>query len=377
MSEIHILTHEFRPKRGGAGMVCEKLAETLARTNHSVTVWAPEYVATDSEDTFCPAYNVRAISGLKGTHDLGCLLATARQLLHERSMLQDAILYLGEPGPITAFLYLTLFYRPFWKKLIITMHGSEIERFRQNPLSAWLFRRFLKKVDIVHVLSSYNADKLTAWIPDIRDKLVKGYGMMLPGEELPLSLHPKHDNPAKVHLLCVGRIHPRKGQLQLLQAISGLDIVLQRQLKVRFAGQLVKDSYFNALKQVQASCHADIEFMGGLTDADLVSAYETSDIFALTSVPYRSSVEGLGLVYLEAARYGLPILAHNIGGVSDVVAHGRNGYLVDPVDLRQLTAHLDILIRNSVIRKQFGEAGREMVMERKWEAVTSQLFDEN
>ena len=371
-----MFTHEFRPKRGGAGMVCEQLAETLGRSDREVTVWGPEYVERQDE-TFSPAYHLRAIPGLKGTLNPGCLLATARFVLRERSgILQDAVIYLAEPGPISAFFYLTLFSRRFWKKLTLTLHGSEIERYRRNPLSAWLFKRLLRKVDIVHVLSSYNAEKLTEWIPGIQDKLVQGYGMMLPGESLPDPNPDTGKEKTKLQLLCVGRIHPRKGQLELLKAVRSLDAELQRGLKVRLLGQLVKDAYFRQLRDVADSCEADIEFAGGVTDDELEEAYREADLFALTSVPYRSSIEGLGLVYLEASRYGLPILAHQIGGVSDVVVHGRNGYLSASGDTAQLAANISILIRNPVLRKQFGEAGRQMVAERSWQDVADRLFGE-
>ena len=369
-----MLTHEFRPKRGGAGMVCEQLAETLGRSGREVTVWGPEYVEHQDE-TFKPAYRLRAIPGLKGTLNPGCLLASAKLVLRERSgAMREAVIYLAEPGPIAVFFYLTLFYRRFWKKLILTLHGSEIERYRRNPLSAWLFKRLLRKVDTVHVLSSYNAGKLIDWLPMVQEKLVKGYGMLLPGETLPEPRSENRQDKGKLELLCVGRIHPRKGQLALLKAVRELDAELQRGLKVRFVGQLVKDAYFKQLREIADSCDAEIEFAGGVTDEELEEAYLAADLFALTSVPYRSSIEGLGLVYLEASRFGLPILGHQIGGVSDVVVHGRNGYLSPTGDTSQLAANLSILIRNPVLRKQFGDSGRQMVAERSWQDVADRLF---
>ena len=374
MPGIYILTHEFRPKRGGAGMVCEQLAETLHRTGHEVTVWAPEYV--DRDTGFHPGYGLKGIPGLKGTLNPGSLLAIAKQVLRERKgELRDAVVYLGEPGPVAGFFYLTLFCKPFWKRLILTLHGSEIERYRANPVSGWLFKRLLKKVDTVHVLSTYNADKLTAWIPEISSKLVKGYGMLLPRETLPdLDEKQSIQNRAKVQLLCVGRIHPRKGQHELLQAVSTLSSDIQRNLKVKFVGQFVKDTYYRRVAQIAESCEAEIEFTGGLPDEALEAEYLAADIFALTSVPYRASIEGLGLVYLEASRHGLPVLANRIGGVPDVVIHGRNGYLSEPGDIKQLAANLEMLVRNPVLRRQLGYAGREMVAEHTWEDVVRKLF---
>jgi len=70
------------------------------------------------------------------------------------------------------------------------------------------------------------------------------------------------------------------------------------------------------------------------------------------------------------------VIAHRIGGVSDFVVHGVNGYLCEPDDLLALSKNLDILIRNPLLRKQLGEEGRKRVTGLKWETVVKQLFPE-
>ncbi len=373
MADVHILTHEFRPKRGGAGVVCEKIAETLTRTGKEVTVWVPGYV---SEDTvFNPSYDVRILRRLKGTRNFPCLFVTAREVAASRKTLRTADIYLGEPGPIAVFMFLTLFLPKFWKRLVITLHGSEILRYQK---SRWwgrpLFKRLAAKADKIHVLSSHNEKLLLDWLPKLRSKLVRGYGMSLPGEKLPQIEKGNVPNQKKVKLLCVARIHPRKGQKELLKAVASLAPEIQKQLDVLFVGQFVKDRYYKELLEQAKNCLAKIEFTGGLSDELLENSYQAADIFALTSVPYGTSVEGLGLVYLEAAKHGLPLLANRIGGVGDVVIHGKNGYLSDPDDLETLSRNLDILIRNPLIRGQLGDEGRKMVGNTTWESVTSKLF---
>jgi len=375
MADVHILTHEFRPKRGGAGVVCERIAETLSQLGKEVTVWAPGYVA--EAENFAPDYDVRVLRRLKGTRNLPCLLVTAREVAASRKTLRTADVYLGEPGPIAVFMLLTLFFPKFWKRLVITLHGSEILRYRRSWWwSAPLFRRLARKADCIHVLSSHNEAVLLDWLPELKSKLVRGYGMYLPNEKPPVIEKGQSAAGGGVKLLCVARIHPRKGQLELLQAVCHLDPEIQKQLTVVFVGQFVKDRYYkDLLSQVQHTI-AKVEFTGGISDELLDSTYALADIFALTSVPYGTSVEGLGLVYMEAAQYGLPVIAHRIGGVSDFVVHGVNGYLCEPDDLLALSKNLDILIRNPLLRKQLGEEGRKRVTGLKWETVVKQLFPE-
>jgi phosphatidylinositol alpha-1,6-mannosyltransferase len=73
-----------------------------------------------------------------------------------------------------------------------------------------------------------------------------------------------------------------------------------------------------------------VRFFGNIPDEELAAVYDRSDIFALTSVEHGQSVEGFGLVYLEAAAHSLPIVAHRVGGVSEAVRDGVTGLLVTP-----------------------------------------------
>ena len=353
--------------------MCEKIAETLTRTGREVTVWAPEY--TGQANDFNPAYDVRVLRRLKGTRNLPCLLVTAREVAASRKTLRTAEIYLGEPGPIAVFMVLTLLLPRFWKRLVITLHGSEILRYQQSRWwGAPLFRRLARKADVIHVLSKHNEQVLLSWLPELKHKLVRGFGMSLPGEGLPTLARSALDAEHTVRMLCVARIHPRKGQRELLEAVQRLEPDVKRRLHICFVGQLVKDRYFREVSDLAYSCGAQVEFTGGLSDDELEKRYREADLFALTSVPFGTSVEGLGLVYLEASRFGIPILAHRIGGVEDVVRHGQNGYLCDPQDREALARHLDILIRNPLLRKQLGEQGRAMVQTHDWQSVVSRMF---
>jgi phosphatidylinositol alpha-1,6-mannosyltransferase len=62
-----------------------------------------------------------------------------------------------------------------------------------------------------------------------------------------------------------------------------------------------------------------VRFLGNLPDAELDRVYAQADVFALTSIDHGHSVEGFGLVYLEASAHGLPVVAHRVGGVAEAV----------------------------------------------------------
>ena len=82
------------------------------------------------------------------------------------------------------------------------------------------------------------------------------------------------------------------------------------------------------------------------------------DIFVLTS-----RFEGLPLVIIEAMFAGLPVVASNVGGISELVIDGRTGFLTDAGWLDDLVEKLLYLINNPKERQRMGEAGRKIAQE--------------
>lgn len=95
----------------------------------------------------------------------------------------------------------------------------------------------------------------------------------------------------------------------------------------------------------------------------------------MTSIDYRHSVEGFGLVYLEAAAHGLPIVAHAVGGVPEAVVDNLTGLLVPPRHPAQLAAAFEKLISDPALRARLGAAGRDWARRNRWEHSASLLFN--
>ena len=94
----------------------------------------------------------------------------------------------------------------------------------------------------------------------------------------------------------------------------------------------------------------------------------------MTSRQLDRSIEGFGLVYLEAAAHGLPVVAHHVGGVADAVVDGRTGLLVPENRPAQLAAAFERLIHDRDLRLRLGEAGREWARRNCWKASAEALF---
>lgn len=371
-SPLHIITHEFYPRRGGIATFTEEIARAAAALGAKVEVWAQEAPPGTREKPW--PFRVRRMP-LKGTHDLWCLIQLGRELIRHRRDLRQAAVWLPEPGPMLTLMWLQFLktFRP--PHLILTFHGSEILRFHRNPLTRWLARRLIQRATHISTLTKYTLDLLTTHFPEAATKAFLTPGALRADFHLPPRSTTRLTGEGRLVILTVGRWHPRKGQRQTLQALLALPADLRARIEYRLAGGESKRGYESSLRALAATADFPVKFLGDLPDHDLATAYDQADLFAMTSVPHGPSVEGFGLVYLEAAAHGLPVIAHAIGGVGEAVIDGVTGILVPPDHPAALTAAFIRLIQDSALRQRLGEAGRDWARRNCWQASARLLFD--
>jgi phosphatidylinositol alpha-1,6-mannosyltransferase len=180
-----------------------------------------------------------------------------------------------------------------------------------------------------------------------------------------------------VVILTVGRLHPRKGQSFILKALNYLPEELKPKVEFWMVGNGKHTEYQEELKRLVRQSDIKVKMLGQLNDERLREVYEQADIFAMTSMHYKKSIEGFGLVYLEASAHGLPVVAHHIGGVPDAVQHNKTGLLVPPGDKRALAKAFTDLIVNPELRRTLGETGRHWVGKYRWDKSVDMLFGRN
>lgn len=371
MSEtpIHILTHEFHPQRGGIASVTEEIARAAAGLGAKVEVWAPAAPAgaVDKEWPFL----LRRLP-LRGTHNLRCLVVMARELIRERRRLRHATVWLAEPGPMLTLMVLQGLraFRP--SRLVLTFHGSEILRFHRNPVTRVLTRRLIRHATRVSTLTHFTRDLLCQRFPEAAPKFCLTPGALRTG--FAATTHPR-PAAARLGILTVGRLHPRKGQLQTLQALCALSAEQRSKIEYWIAGSDQRGGYEKKLRAAAARADFPVLFLGSLTDDQLAEKYRQAGIFAMTSINHGLSLEGFGLVYLEAAAHGLPVIAHAVGGVGEAVVDGTTGLLVPPDQPAALTAAFARLIDDAALRHRLGTAGRTWARRHNWRESARRLFD--
>ena len=164
---------------------------------------------------------------------------------------------------------------------------------------------------------------------------------------------PLRNNRDMLHLLCLGRIEKEKGMHHAVKAMVEfndenikLDIVgtgpYLDELKVLITKLKLEESVF---------CHGRVE------DNELSKLFAVADIYLMPT----TRQEGLPLTILEAMANGLPVIASDIGGISQVIEDGGGGLLVKPGNVSELINAIRILKNDEGMRLKLSKTARKTI----------------
>lgn len=165
-------------------------------------------------------------------------------------------------------------------------------------------------------------------------------------------------------------------------AIRALPFIKAKCRGVRYviAGDGILRGYLRRVAQ-SVGVEGDVEFIGDVPDADLPRLYRSCDVVVVPSreIP-DGGAEGFGIVCLEAAASGKPVVAGRSGGLPDAVQDGATGILVEPHDIGGFAEAIVAVLSDAALAERLGAAGRAMVLERfNWDHMARtarQLFAE-
>ena len=232
-----------------------------------------------------------------------------------------------------------------------------------RPLFNWLLRQSRPLV----TQTAANAARLQQ-ILGIRPRVVH------PGTD-PLRFTPAADlPPGPPVLLTVGRLVPRKGVDTVLQALPAL-LPHFPGLRYEIAGEGPDRGRLEA-QATDLGLREAVTFHGALPPAELPALYRRAHLFVMPVREERAaaSVEGFGIVYLEASASGLPVIAGRSGGAVEAVVEGQTGYLVAPNDAAALAERMQMLLADLPLRRQLGRNGRRWVESTmNWDRAAAEL----
>lgn len=169
--------------------------------------------------------------------------------------------------------------------------------------------------------------------------------------------------PHEKLVVCVGRLVPQKGIEYLIHSVP---IAARRRPDVKFI--IVGDGWYRDHLEYIANSTGQrwrITFTGFISDWDLVDLTKSADVMVVPSI-----YEPFGIVALEGMAAGVPVVASQVGGLTEVVEHDRTGVFVYPRNPESIAWGITRVLSDSGYADWLVKNGLEAVHKTySWEAV--------
>lgn len=166
-------------------------------------------------------------------------------------------------------------------------------------------------------------------------------------------------------LLYVGRLEYEKGVQDLISALARVRRT-HPGTTLTIAGDGTQAEWLRTVARDQRVLRA-VEFTGALDHEELVAQLHSADALVIPS-----RYEPFGIVALEGAATGIPIIATTAGGLADFIRPGETGVSVDPADVAGLTAAIRGVLDDPAAAHRWAHAARTEVEELTWDAVAAE-----
>ncbi|PWB70810.1 hypothetical protein C3F09_08640 [candidate division GN15 bacterium] len=375
--KILMLTHEFPPFRGGIGTYSCQLARAAHEIGHEVTVVAPDF----GQDLTAPdrlTYPVTVERYRAGTYNFRRLPFVVARTWRESRRRDYDILHAVDPSYTLALAFLNHLKRI---EFVATAHGTEILALRTSKQARILRTGDLfDRAAVVFTNSEFTRSLLIQHCPRVDIARVRvtqlgvdpfWFGAGEKSEQVRTSLGIPVGNRV---ILTVARLDERKGHETVLKAVAQLSDQLKAKLTYMIVGSESDRAYTRKLRDLAATCGAEVRFISGISNEELRNLYGCADLFCMPGEVHPKRVEGFGLAYLEAAAQGLASIGSRAGAVPEVVLHGKTGLLIEPGNSTELAGYLTRALTDDAYRRALGEKAKEWARSFTWRRCAEQTY---
>lgn len=282
----------------------------------------------------------------------------------------------------------------FGKTLISTVHSTwkgEAEAIRGEPYSRlnpnekfmvsfnWFLRIFeesmLKRSNKIIAVSDFTRRELLQYYKVREDKIRVIHNGVDTNKFQPASDKRKAKqelgfNPDDLAILSVGRLYARKGLFTLIESMPA---VVRRFPRAKFI--ISGKGQSNEMKKLVAHAQKlgvndNIVFTGYYPDRKLPRLYQAADVFAFSTF-----YENLPFAVLEALSTGLPVVTTNVGGIPEMIEDGKNGFLVQPFNSRELSDRILYFLEHPGAASEMAFLARKVIEERfDWRLIVKKVL---
>ena len=348
-----IVTRAFPPELGGMQSLMWGLTKEMSK-NFMIKVFA-DYQENHKEFDKKENFSIERVGGIKFLRKI-----RKAQLINE---------YLKENKVrgIIADHWKSLELIKTDKKKYCLIHGKEIN----HPFGSLINKRLkkvLNNVEKVIANSEYTKNLAIEKGIDSKKLFVINPGVD-PVEEPNKKSLEKVESLLKIktpRLITVSRFDKRKNHEKVIMALRNLkqkypDIVY---ICIGYGDE--EENLKNLVQELDLG--SQVMFFKDITKDLKNSLVAKSDIFVMPSIIHKTSVEGFGIAYVEAAQYGVPSLGGKDGGASDAIDHNKTGLICDGNSLDEIYTSLDDMIENKKYL-ELGKNAKEFVSKFQWEKI--------
>ncbi len=351
-----IVTRSFPPEVGGMQSLMWGLAKEMSK-NFMIKVFA-DYSENHKEFDKKENFSIEIIGGIKFLRKI-----RKAQLINE---------YLKESKVqgVIADHWKSLELIETNKKKYCLIHGKEINHAKGSSLNKRA-NKILNSVEKVIANSEYTKNLAIQNGVEQEKVVVINPGISPPQEFNKTSLT-KVESLLKTkspRLITVSRFDKRKNHEKVLMALRNLKQIYPNIVYICIGYGEEEQNLKDLVNELDLS--GQVMFFKEITD-DLKNALVAkSNIFVMPSVKYKSSVEGFGIAYIEAAQYGVPSLGGADGGAADAIQHDKTGLICDGNNLNEIYSSLNSMIENKKYL-HFGKNAKELSSKFDWSNIVQQ-----
>ena len=352
-----IITRTFPPEVGGMQNLMWGLSRSLAKLD-MVKVFADYHEDHKKFDDKVP-FTIERISGVK-------LIRKYRKsfLINE---------YLKENQNIKCIIadhWKSLELISSEKKKICLIHSKEINHNKGSRNNTKLVK-ILNNIDYV-VANSQFTKNLAIEKGVEENKIV----VINPGVD-PVNEIPKEDlkqaeeilKGKEQKLITVSRYDKRKNHEKVIMALRNLK---EKFPKIVYTCVGYGDEEENLKKLViELNLENHVVFLNDISNELKNALIAKSDVFIMPSIIHKTSVEGFGISFIEAAQYGIPSIGGKDGGASDAITHNVSGLICDGNSLDDVYSSICSMFENNK-HLEYGRNAKEKVSKFYWSKIIDQ-----
>lgn len=321
--KVLLCTHDYPPDSGGISAFARDLFYLLNEMNFGVELFYKKKSASNK---------LRALWNY--INDL-------KSLLFKNNYSSYDVVICTRIQP---FGIITYFLKPFFKaKLIIQVHGTEIEGRFKKGWRKRLYKLIFNNVDQVWANSNNTIKRLESF--GIQSHKIKLVYPFLTKDIVSINDNQIEKKASEVFtIFTAGTLYPRKGVDLVLKALSKL-----RELDWQYiiAGKALKgyERYYEKMA-IDLEINDKVKFLGQINREDVWTNMKMADLFVLTSREMPNDIESFGIVYIEAQYFNTPCIGSNIGGIPEAIATEHGGILIEDGNIEELKQAIELMLKD-------------------------------